>query len=152
MPNRLAGETSPYLLQHAHNPVDWYPWGPEALARAKAEDKPVERSRRPPFVYGRHRRFERCLTALPRQVARAAHAEKQPRSLERAFGPELDCLFVESRCGRIRVERFGSAECEQIADDVRDQECNPDQPRHRHHDFFSDSRPVKANRSIHSEL
>ncbi len=41
MPNRLAGETSPYLLQHAHNPVDWYPWGPEALARAAAEDKPI---------------------------------------------------------------------------------------------------------------
>jgi uncharacterized protein YyaL (SSP411 family) len=41
MPNRLAGETSPYLLQHAHNPVDWYPWGPEALARAKDEDKPI---------------------------------------------------------------------------------------------------------------
>jgi uncharacterized protein YyaL (SSP411 family) len=41
MANRLAGETSPYLLQHAHNPVDWYPWGPEALARAKAEDKPI---------------------------------------------------------------------------------------------------------------
>jgi uncharacterized protein YyaL (SSP411 family) len=40
-PNRLAGETSPYLLQHAHNPVDWYPWGPEALERARAEDKPV---------------------------------------------------------------------------------------------------------------
>jgi uncharacterized protein YyaL (SSP411 family) len=39
--NRLAGETSPYLLQHAHNPVDWYPWGPEALARAKSEDKPI---------------------------------------------------------------------------------------------------------------
>ncbi len=41
MPNRLANETSPYLLQHAANPVDWYPWGPEALARAKAEDKPI---------------------------------------------------------------------------------------------------------------
>jgi uncharacterized protein len=41
MPNRLAGETSPYLLQHAHNPVDWYPWGPEALARARDEDKPI---------------------------------------------------------------------------------------------------------------
>ncbi|TMH21228.1 MAG: thioredoxin domain-containing protein, partial [Betaproteobacteria bacterium] len=41
MPNRLAGETSPYLLQHAGNPVDWYPWGEEALARAKAEDKPI---------------------------------------------------------------------------------------------------------------
>ncbi len=41
MPNRLAAETSPYLLQHAHNPVDWYPWGEEALARARAEDKPI---------------------------------------------------------------------------------------------------------------
>jgi hypothetical protein len=40
-PNRLAGETSPYLLQHAHNPVDWYPWGPEALERARAEDRPI---------------------------------------------------------------------------------------------------------------
>jgi uncharacterized protein YyaL (SSP411 family) len=40
-PNRLIDETSPYLLQHAHNPVDWYPWGDEALARAKAEDKPI---------------------------------------------------------------------------------------------------------------
>jgi uncharacterized protein YyaL (SSP411 family) len=39
--NRLAGETSPYLLQHAHNPVDWFPWGPEALAKSKAEDKPI---------------------------------------------------------------------------------------------------------------
>jgi uncharacterized protein YyaL (SSP411 family) len=41
MANRLAQETSPYLLQHAHNPVDWYPWGEEAFARARAEDKPV---------------------------------------------------------------------------------------------------------------
>lgn len=39
--NRLIDETSPYLLQHAHNPVDWYPWGEEAFERAKAEDKPV---------------------------------------------------------------------------------------------------------------
>lgn len=41
MSNRLAQETSPYLLQHANNPVDWYPWGPEALERAKREDKPI---------------------------------------------------------------------------------------------------------------
>ena len=41
MPNRLINETSPYLLQHAHNPVDWYPWGEEALARSKNEDKPI---------------------------------------------------------------------------------------------------------------
>ena len=39
--NRLASETSPYLLQHAHNPVDWYPWGPEAFERARRDDKPV---------------------------------------------------------------------------------------------------------------
>jgi len=41
MPNRLSAETSPYLLQHANNPVDWYPWGDEALKRAKDEDKPI---------------------------------------------------------------------------------------------------------------
>ncbi|MCA8932623.1 MAG: thioredoxin domain-containing protein, partial [Rhodospirillaceae bacterium] len=41
MANRLAQETSPYLLQHADNPVDWMAWGPEALARAKAENKPI---------------------------------------------------------------------------------------------------------------
>ena len=41
MPNRLAGETSPYLLQHRDNPVDWYPWGTEALERARAEDRPI---------------------------------------------------------------------------------------------------------------
>jgi uncharacterized protein YyaL (SSP411 family) len=39
--NRLAAETSPYLLQHADNPVDWYPWGEEALARAREKDKPI---------------------------------------------------------------------------------------------------------------
>jgi uncharacterized protein YyaL (SSP411 family) len=39
--NRLAGETSPYLLQHAANPVDWYPWGEEALAKARSENKPI---------------------------------------------------------------------------------------------------------------
>jgi uncharacterized protein YyaL (SSP411 family)/aryl-alcohol dehydrogenase-like predicted oxidoreductase len=40
-PNRLAAETSPYLLQHAHNPVDWYPWGAEALERARQLDRPI---------------------------------------------------------------------------------------------------------------
>ena len=40
-PNRLIHEKSPYLLQHAHNPVDWYPWGAEAFAKAKREEKPI---------------------------------------------------------------------------------------------------------------
>ena len=39
--NRLANQTSAYLRQHMHNPVDWYPWGPEALQRARTEDKPL---------------------------------------------------------------------------------------------------------------
>ena len=39
--NHLVHETSPYLLQHAHNPVEWYPWGTEALNRAKQENKPI---------------------------------------------------------------------------------------------------------------
>jgi len=39
--NKLFGESSPYLLQHAHNPVMWYPWGEESLQRARSEDKPI---------------------------------------------------------------------------------------------------------------
>ena len=41
IPNRLIQQKSPYLLQHAHNPVDWYPWSEEAFQKAKNEDKPV---------------------------------------------------------------------------------------------------------------
>src|SRR5205814_4771380 len=41
MSNHLVTESSPYLLQHRNNPVDWYPWGPEAIARAKSENKPI---------------------------------------------------------------------------------------------------------------
>ena len=41
MHNHLSGSTSPYLLQHADNPVDWYPWGEEALSQARAEEKPI---------------------------------------------------------------------------------------------------------------
>ena len=40
-PNHLLGQTSPYLLQHLYNPVDWYPWGTEALERARLEQKPI---------------------------------------------------------------------------------------------------------------
>lgn len=41
MKNHLSDQTSPYLLQHAENPVDWYPWGEEAFQKAKREDKPI---------------------------------------------------------------------------------------------------------------
>jgi len=41
IPNRLINEKCPYLLQHAHNPVDWFPWSDEAFNKAKSEDKPI---------------------------------------------------------------------------------------------------------------
>ena len=41
MPNHLASETSPYLLQHVNNPVDWYPWGDDALSLAKKLERPI---------------------------------------------------------------------------------------------------------------
>ncbi len=41
IPNRLINESSPYLLQHAYNPVQWYPWGQEAFEKARLENKPV---------------------------------------------------------------------------------------------------------------
>jgi len=41
VPDRLINEASPYLLQHAYNPADWYPWGNEALERARNGDKPI---------------------------------------------------------------------------------------------------------------
>jgi len=41
MANHLSSESSPYLLQHANNPVDWYPWGETALQKARSEDKPI---------------------------------------------------------------------------------------------------------------
>ncbi len=41
MPNHLVKENSPYLLQHENNPVDWYPWGEEALSKARVENKPI---------------------------------------------------------------------------------------------------------------
>jgi uncharacterized protein YyaL (SSP411 family) len=40
-PNHLAGQTSPYLLQHLYNPVDWFPWGAEAFARARRDNRPI---------------------------------------------------------------------------------------------------------------
>jgi len=41
LPNHLIAEKSPYLQQHAHNPVDWYPWGDQAFDKARSEDKPI---------------------------------------------------------------------------------------------------------------
>ena len=68
MTNRLAGATSPYLLQHAHNPVAWWQWGPEALATAKREGKPI-------LLVGRLRR----LPLVPRDGAREFRGRDKPQ-------------------------------------------------------------------------
>jgi len=94
MPNRLANETSPYLLQHANNPVDWYPWGAEALARAKAEDKPILLS----IGYSachwchvmEHESFEDADTA------RIMNANFVSIKVDREERPDLDAIYMQA--------------------------------------------------------
>jgi uncharacterized protein YyaL (SSP411 family) len=92
--NRLIHETSPYLLQHAHNPVDWYPWGAEALARARAEDKPILLS----IGYAAchwchvlaHESFEDEDTArLMNELFVSVKVDREER-------PDLDALYMEA--------------------------------------------------------
>ena len=92
--NRLAGETSPYLLQHAGNPVDWYPWGQEALRRRAARgsaDLPVDRLRRVPLV--------------PRHGARVVRGRGDggvperdfvPIKVDREERPDLDAIYMDA--------------------------------------------------------
>src|SRR5215211_7684584 len=92
--NRLADETSPYLLQHADNPVDWYPWGEEALARARNEEKPILLS----IGYAachwchvmEHESFEDPTTA-------AAMNERFVNvKVDREERPDLDAVYMEA--------------------------------------------------------
>ncbi|MDQ3929204.1 MAG: thioredoxin domain-containing protein, partial [Chloroflexota bacterium] len=94
MPNRLATETSPYLLQHKDNPVDWYPWGPEALERARAEDKPILLS----IGYSachwchvmEHESFENPdIAALMNQHFVSIKVDREER-------PDLDSIYMEA--------------------------------------------------------
>ncbi|MFN2387555.1 MAG: thioredoxin domain-containing protein [Thermoanaerobaculia bacterium] len=92
MANRLASEQSPYLLQHKNNPVDWYPWGPEAFARAKAEDKPVFLS----IGYStchwchvmEHESFEK------EEVAQALNRDFVSIKVDREERPDVDDIYM----------------------------------------------------------
>jgi uncharacterized protein YyaL (SSP411 family) len=94
MPNRLAKETSPYLLQHADNPVDWYPWGDEALSRAQAEDKPILLS----IGYSAchwchvmaHESFEN------NEIARLMNENFVNIKVDREERPDLDAVYMEA--------------------------------------------------------
>src|SRR5512146_2180571 len=100
MPNRLLHEKSPYLLQHAHNPVDWYPWGQAALDKARQEDKPIFLS----IGYStchwchvmEHESFEN------EDVARVLNEYFVPVKVDREERPDLDrvyMLFVQASTG-----------------------------------------------------
>jgi uncharacterized protein YyaL (SSP411 family) len=94
MPNHLAKETSPYLLQHADNPVDWYPWGEEALSRAQAEDKPILLS----IGYSAchwchvmaHESFENV------EIARLMNENFVNIKVDREERPDLDSVYIEA--------------------------------------------------------
>jgi uncharacterized protein YyaL (SSP411 family) len=92
--NRLAGETSPYLLQHAHNPVDWYPWGSEALEKAAREDKPILLSIGYAACHWCHvmerESFEDEATA------RLMNAYFVPIKVDREERPDLDSIYMDA--------------------------------------------------------
>jgi uncharacterized protein YyaL (SSP411 family) len=90
--NRLAGESSPYLLLHQHNPVDWYPWGEEALGRARREDKPIFLSVGYSTCYWCHV-MERESFSDPR-VAALMNREFVNVKLDREERPDLDEVYM----------------------------------------------------------
>jgi uncharacterized protein YyaL (SSP411 family) len=92
--NRLANETSPYLLQHAHNPVDWYPWGTEALQRAKAEDKPILLSIGYSACHWCHV-MERESFEDPR-IAEQMNADFVSIKVDREERPDLDGIYMQA--------------------------------------------------------
>ena len=101
MPNRLIDETSPYLLQHAHNPVEWYPWGEEALERAKAEDKPILLSVGYSACHWCHV-MERESFEDPR-IAELMNAEFVCIKVDREERPDVDSIYmgaVQAMTGR----------------------------------------------------
>src|SRR5205823_5225945 len=94
MANRLIDETSPYLLQHAHNPVDWYPWGEEALRRARAENRPILLSIGYSACHWCHV-MERESFEDP-QIARLMNENFVNIKVDREERPDLDTIYMEA--------------------------------------------------------
>src|SRR5215472_2414349 len=92
--NRLTKETSPYLLQHAHNPVDWYAWGPEALERAAAEDRPILLSIGYSACHWCHV-MERESFENPR-IAELMNASFVCIKVDREERPDLDGIYMQA--------------------------------------------------------
>lgn len=94
MTNRLVGETSPYLLQHADNPVDWYPWGKEALNRAQAEDKPIFLSIGYSACHWCHVMAHECFEN--NEIARLMNENFVNIKVDREERPDLDTVYMEA--------------------------------------------------------
>jgi uncharacterized protein YyaL (SSP411 family) len=92
--NRLASETSPYLLQHAHNPVDWYPWGPEALQRARAEDRPIFLSIGYAACHWCHVMERESFE--DEETATQLNAGFVPIKVDREERPDLDAIYMDA--------------------------------------------------------
>jgi uncharacterized protein YyaL (SSP411 family) len=103
MPNRLAGETSPYLLQHADNPVDWYPWGEEALQKARAEDKPILLSIGYSACHWCHVMAHECFEDP--EVAAAMNRDFVNVKVDREERPDLDQIYQTAHA--MLAERSG---------------------------------------------
>ena len=94
MANRLAGETSPYLLQHKDNPVDWYPWGEEALARAREEDRPILLSIGYSACHWCHVMERESFE--DEETARLMNERFVAIKLDREERPDLDAIYMEA--------------------------------------------------------
>jgi uncharacterized protein YyaL (SSP411 family) len=92
--NRLIHETSPYLLEHAHNPVDWYPWGEEALAKAKAEDKPILLSVGYSACHWCHRLAAESFEN--EETARLMNENFVSIKVDREERPDIDALYMDA--------------------------------------------------------
>src|SRR3982750_4376307 len=92
--NRLAKETSPYLLLHAHNPVDWYPWGEEALAKAKREKKLIFLSIGYPSCYWCHAMERESF--MDKQIAERLNQNFVCIKVDREERPDLDEIYMQA--------------------------------------------------------
>jgi uncharacterized protein YyaL (SSP411 family) len=90
--NRLINETSPYLLQHAHNPVDWYAWGPEAFAAARAQNKPIFLSVGYSTCYWCHVMERECFEKP--EIARVMNESCINIKVDREERPDVDQLYM----------------------------------------------------------
>jgi uncharacterized protein YyaL (SSP411 family) len=92
MPNRLASETSLYLRQHAHNPVEWFPWGPDALARARDLDRPIFLSVGYSACHWCHVMERESFEDA--EVARLLNSHFVPVKVDREERPDLDTIYM----------------------------------------------------------